>query len=199
VFNQQTLCNLNYKTQIIKKIDNHILDIQFTLSSLNDSIWKNLKYHKIELICNKLEKLFQEKEIIDYSDSKGIITDCGLTLDMEYVSLLISMIYNNETEEIAALYSDPANNALILADSENKNGHVFGVIVIDDNTDIPQKFYISRDDDGAFIPDYCEQGCFWTSKKYSNMFDYIQFSREPIFKMYKKIINYMCEIKFITI
>lgn len=178
------LYNLNYKTQIIRKIDNDILDIQFTLSSLNDSIWKNLKYHKIELICNKLEKVFREKEITDYSISKGLTIDCGITLDMEYASLLISMIYNNKREEIVALYSDPANNALILADSENCNGHVFGVIVINDTTDIPQKFYISRDDEGVLIPDYCEQGCFWQSKKHSKMFEYLSFSKDPIIKMF---------------
>lgn len=42
---------------------------------------------------------------------------------------------------------------------------------------------------------FCEQGCFWKSKKFGKMFDYVNFRKETLIKMFKKVINYMGDIE----
>lgn len=140
-----------------------------------------------------MNEVFQDNTIAKYSETKGICIDCGLTLDMEYSYLTISMKDNSYDIDIAALFSSPDNNALILADSENKDGNVFGIFEINNNEDIPTKFYVCKNDKGALIPDYCEQGCFWKNKKYCNMFDNMNFSKETLIKMLKIVIDYACD------
>jgi hypothetical protein len=51
-----------------------------------------------------------------------------------------------------------------LADSEHKDGKVFGIFEINDKEDILTKYYICKNDNGAQVLDFCEQGCFWKSK-----------------------------------
>ncbi len=106
------------------------------------------------------------------------------------------MLHNGDEVDIVAFFSSPENNALILADSENKDGNVFGIVEINDNDDIPKKFYMARGEDGVLISDYCEQGIFWKSKHHQKSFEYVDFNKVPIIKMCKKIINYMSEIEF---
>lgn len=189
------LRSINGYDKVVKKARTDILSIQFTLSQLNENIWRNLKKLKIESICKKLNEVFLDNSIVKYAETKGISIDCGLTLDMEYSYLTISMKDNSYDIDIAALYSSPENNALILSDSEHKDGNVFGVFEINDKEEIPTKFYISKNDNGAQVLDFCEQGCFWKSKKYGKLFDYLSFSNETLIKMFKKVINYICDIK----
>lgn len=198
---------LNYTHyKILKKIDylpTHIedlccdlLDIEFTLTSLEDSIWRKANQIKIENICNQVATVFQSEEITSFMQEKEVIADFFTTFDAEFIYGLFTMQKDNSPQEIAAIYASASKNALLLCDSDYKDGPVYAIFPLPEQKDIPQKFYKSCEETGVDIPSFDIQGAFWKSKPHSSAFAYVPFGKKQLLEVIKQIINYMSTVEF---
>lgn len=189
--------NLDYDLPKTENIISEIFTIEFTLASLEENIWFDIQSTKIEIICKEIEKHFNSNEIKNYMKEKHIDASLGLTLDAEYISFLITMMYDNHEQEFAAAYSNATNNALIISDASKNDGPIYGIIELPKSDTTPSKFYISLNDTGTVIPSFDEQGAFWKSKEYKKHFAYVPFGKTKIIEMLKEIINLMSITDFV--
>lgn len=185
------LKDLDYDKEHIKEICCDILNVEFTLTSLEDGIWAEYNQMKIEIICNQLENLFKSKDIVNYMAEKNVIADFGLTLDIQFSKAIFSMIKDGEEYEVASIYSSPQNDSLLVCDTDNANGPIYAVITLSGTADLPSKFYLAKSETGIEVPNFCEQGEFWNTKPHKDKFDYVQYGKKKLIEMIKKIINMM--------
>lgn len=189
------LKNLDYDSDCIQQICCDILDIEFTLSSLEDGIWADIKKTKIEIICNQIDKCFNSKEISDYMVEKNVIGDFGLTLDMQFSYACFTIKKDGQEHEVVNIYSSPQEDSLVVCDADEKDGPVYAVITLS-KEDIPKKFYLANSDYGIEVKDFCNQAEFWKNKPYNNSFSYVPYGKEKIIQMIKQIINFMSIVTF---
>lgn len=191
------LYGLNYDEDHLNKVRCDIIDIEFTFTSLEDSIWRKVNKTKIECICNQIDSVFHSEEIAAYLQSKNISADFGTTFDAEFMYGMFTMQKDNSEHEIASIYASPSKNVLIVSDSDYKDGPVFAVFPLPTQSESPKKFYKSCDDSGVKIPDFDRQGAFWNTKPYSNNFAYVPFGKKQLIEAIKEIINFMSIINFV--
>ena len=60
------LYGLDYDEDHLNKVRCDIIDIEFTFTSLEDSIWRKVIRTKIESICNQIDSVFHSDEITSY-------------------------------------------------------------------------------------------------------------------------------------
>lgn len=193
------LKTLEYDQDHISNICCDLLDIEFTLATLESNIWFTINYSNIELICKKLKTVFQSKEITDYLQEKNVVATFGITLDMPFSYACFTMNKDGIEHEIANLYAIPSQNALFLSDSEYKDGPVYAVFIPPKEISLPEKFYKSTDDSGIEIPTFEEQGNFWCKKPYSSSFANVPFGNKQLTEVIKQIINYMSTVEFVPL
>lgn len=193
----EILKDLNYDSDYIQQICCDILDVEFTLTSLEDGIWSEIKKSKIEIICKQIERCFNGKEISDYMAEKNVIGDFGLTLDAQFSYASFTMLKDQHEYEIANIYSSPQEDSLVVCDTNEKNGPVFGVITLS-KEDMPKKFYLSKLEDGIEVVDFCNQGEFWKNNTYNKSFAYVPYGNDKIIQMIKQIINFMSTVNFVS-
>lgn len=192
----EILRNLEYDSDFIQQICCDILDIEFTFASLEDGIWSEIKKSKIEIICKQIERCFKSKEISDYMIEKNIIGDFGFSLDMQFSYASFTMLKDDHEYEMVTIYSSPQEDSLIVCDTNEKNGPVYGAITLS-KEDIPKKFYLSNSEDGIEVIDFCNQGEFWKKNTYNKSFAYVPYGNEKIIQMIKQIINFMSTVNFV--
>lgn len=190
------LTEINYLPTHIDKIRCELLDIEFTLTSLEDSIWRTANKVKIECLCNQIDTIFHSEEISEYMLEKNVIADFGSTLDAEFMYGLFTIKKDNAETEIAAIYASASKDTLLLCDSEQKDGPVYAIFTLSNQEDLPSKFYKSIDNSGVDIPDFDVQGDFWKNKPYHSNFAYVPFGKKQIVEVLKQIINYMSTVEF---
>lgn len=190
------LTEINYLSTYIDKIRCELLDIEFTLTSLEDNIWRTANMVKIESLCNQIDTIFHSEEISSYMQEKNVIADYGSTLDAEFMYGLFTMKKDDAETEIAALYASVSKNTLLLCDSEQKDGPVYAIFTLSNQENLPSKFYKSLDNCGTSIPDFDGQGDFWKNKPYHSHFAYVPFGKKQIVEVMKQIINYMSTVEF---
>lgn len=183
------LRSLENKYPRIEGLLPEITSIEFTLTSLEDNIWSCIKSEHKELICKDIEKHFNSYELTNYMEDHNIKANFGLTLDIDFMCFSIGMLQNKQDVEIASGYSNAKSNCIIISDSDYKDGPIFGVIELNENLSLPQKFYIARSENGVDIPEFCEQGDFWKEAPFNKQFAYVPYGKEQIIKMLKQIIN----------
>lgn len=194
--NYKILRDIDYLETYIENLCCKILDIEYTFTSLEDSIWRTAKKIKIENICNKIHDIFHSDAITSYMQEKNVNADFGTTYDAEFMYGLFTMHKDDYEHEIAAIYASASKNALILCDSEKKDGPVFAIFPLPEQKDRPDKLYKSVEDTGVDIPDFDAQGEFWKSKKHSSSFAYVPYGNNHITEVLKQIINYMSIVEF---
>lgn len=190
------LTEINYLSTHIDKIRCELLDIEFTLTSLEDNIWRTANNVKIENLCNQIDTIFHGEEISAYMREKNVIADFGSTLDAEFMYGLFTMKKDSAETEIAAIYASASKDTLLLCDSEQKDGPVYAIFTLSNQEDLPSKFYKSLDNYGVSIPDFDGQGDFWKNKPYHSNFAYVPFGKKQIVEVIKQIINYMSAVEF---
>ena len=187
---------INYLPTHIEKIRCELLDIEFTLTSLEDHIWRTANSVKIENLCNQIDIIFHSKEISTYMTEKNVTADFDPTLDAEFMYGLFTMKKDDVETEIAAIYASASKNTLLLCDSEQKDGPVYAIFTLSNQEDLPSKFYKSLNNSGIDIPDFEAQGDFWKNKPYHSNFAYVPFGKKQIVDVIKQIINYMSSVEF---
>lgn len=192
------LYGLDYDEDHLNKVRCNIIDIEFTFTSLEDSIWRKVNKVKIEYICNQIDNVFHSDEITSYLLEKNISADFGTTFDAEFMYGMFTMEKNNSEYEIASIYASPSKNALIVSDSDYKDGPVFAVFPLPTQSESPKKFYKSCEDSGTEIPNFDMQGAFWNTKPYGNNFAYVPFGKNQLIEIVKEIINFISIVKFIN-
>lgn len=192
----EILKTIDYNTEHISNICCDILDIEFTLISLEDGIWFKINKPIIEMICQKLDDIFHSTEIQQYLQEKEIIADFGATLDMPFSYATFTMTKDNHEYEIANLYTIPSKNALILSDFEHKDGPVFAIFTLPKDTIVPSKFHKSTENAGAEIPSFFEQADFWLKKPYCSSFANVPFGTKQLADVITQIIDFMSIIEF---
>lgn len=190
------LMEINYLPTHIEKIRCELLDIEFTLTSLEDHIWRTANSVKIENLCNQIDIIFHSKEISTYMTEKNVTADFDPTLDAEFMYGLFTMKKDDVETEIAAIYASASKNTLLLCDSEQKDGPVYAIFTLSNQEDLPSKFYKSLNNSGIDIPDFEAQGDFWKNKPYHSNFAYVPFGKKQIVDVIKQIINYMSSVEF---
>lgn len=185
------LKDLDYNKKHIEQVSCDILNIEFTLSSLEDKIWAEANLDKIKNICSQMETLFKSKEIVKYMEEKNVKADFGLTLDIQFSYASISMQKDGQEYIVVSIYSSPQKDSILVSDSENANGPVYAVITLSETANLPSKFYLAKSDTGIEVPNFCEQGEFWKTKPHKDKFDYVQYGKIQLTEMLKKIINMM--------
>ena len=190
------LMKIDYLPTKIEDLCLEIFNIEWTLASLEESVWRIANENRIEEICNYIVSLSHSEEIQNYMKEKNVIADFGTTFDAEYVYSIFTMEHNNNDIEICSIYASVKNNVLLISDSDKNNGPVFAIIPLD-ILDVKQpKFYITLDETGTDIPEFQGQSNFWNNKSYSSHFAYVPYGKNKIIEMLKKIINYMSIIEF---
>lgn len=189
------LNDLNYDNEHIEKICSDILSIEFTLTSLEDEIWFKDNTNKIKIICNNIEDIFNSKEITNYMSEKNVKAVFGLTLDMPFSKAIFSIELEGKEYEIASVYSFPNNNSLLISDTVDVNGPVYGVITLSETENLPSNFYLAKSETGIEIPNFCEQGEFWKSKPYKDSFAYVPYGKNKLTDMIKIIIDIMSTVE----
>lgn len=192
------LYGLDYDEDHLNKVRCDIIDVEFTFTSLEDSIWRKANKTKIECICNQIDSAFHSDEVTTYLLEKNISADFGTTFDAEFMYGMFTMQKDDSEHEIASIYASPSKNVLMVSDSDYKDGPVFAVFPLPTQSKSPEKFYKSREDSGTEIPDFDMQGAFWNTKPYGNNFAYVPFGINQLIEICQKIINFMSTIKFIN-
>lgn len=170
-----------------------LYSLQYTLSTIEDTIWRKMQNDKIENICIKFKKAFDTKSVQDYMVEKNVYAEFEVMVDYEpNAPALIFVGKDTNCRPFLAMYTDTESGALILADDELKDGPVFSTIVLENDRMFPDKFYTSKEITGTFVKDYCEQGQFW-SGKYRNEFDKVPFGEKQLINVMNKVINYIAE------
>lgn len=190
------LTKINYLPTHIDKLRCELLDIEFTLTSLEDNIWRTANKVKIENLCNQIDTIFHSKELSSYMQEKNVIADFGSTLDADFLYGLFTMKKDNVETEIAAIYASASKDTLLLCDSEQKDGPVYAIFTLSNQEDLPSKFYKSLGDIGVDIPDFEGQGDFWKNKPYQSSFAHVPFGKKQIIEVLKQIIDYMSTVEF---
>lgn len=191
------LYGLDYDEDHLNKVRCDIIDIEFTFTSLEDSIWRKVNKTKIESICSQIDSVFHSDEITSYLLEKNISADFGTTFDAEFMYGMFTLQKDNSEHEIASIYASPSKNALIVSDSNYKDGPIFAVFPLPAQSESPEKFYKSREDSGTEIPNFDMQGAFWNTKPYSNNFAYVPFGKKKLIETIKEIINFMSIVNFV--
>lgn len=191
------LMKINYLPTKIEELCLEIFNIEWTLASLEESIWRIANENRIEEICNYIVNLSHSEEIQNYMKEKNVIADFGTTFDAEYIYSIFAMKHNNNDIDICSIYASVKNNALFISESSKNDGPVFAIIPLDILDAKQQKFYITLDEDGTDIPEFQAQSNFWNNKSYSSHFAPVPYGKNKIIEMLKKIINYMSIIEFV--
>lgn len=121
---------LNYDADYLDKIRCNIIDIEFTFTSLEDSIWRKANKTKIECICSQIDNVFHREEITAYLLEKNISAEFGTTFDAEFIYGLFTIQKDDYEYEISSIYTSPSKNVLIVSDSDYKDEPVFAVFPI---------------------------------------------------------------------
>lgn len=191
------LYGLDYDEDHLNKVRCDIIDIEFTFTSLEDSIWKKANKTKIEYICSQIDSAFHSDEVTSYLLEKNISADFGTTFDAEFMYGMFTMQKDNSEHEIASIYASPSKNVLIVSDSDYKDGSVFAVFPLPTQSESPKNFYKSCEDSGTEIPDFDMQGAFWNIKPFSKNFAYVPFGKKQLIEMINEIINFMSIVEFV--
>ena len=189
--------NPGYNEDHLNKVRCDIIDVEFTFTSLEDSIWRKANKSKIEYICNQIDNAFHSDEVTSYLLGKKISADFGTTFDAEFMYGMFTMQKDNSEHEIASIYASLSKNVLIISDSDYKDGPVFAVFPLPTKSESPEKFYKSCEDSGTEIPNFDMQGSFWNTKPYGNNFAYVPFGKKQLIETIKKIINFMSTVNFV--
>lgn len=193
------LYGLDYDEDHLNKVRCNIIDIEFTFTSLEDSIWRKVNKTKIECICNQIDSVFHSDEVTNYLLKKNISANFGTTFDAEFMYGLFTMQKDDYQHEIASIYASPSKNALIVSNSDYKDGPVFAVFPLPSQAESSQKFYKSCENSGTDIPNFDMQGSFWNNKPYSKNFAYVPFGKNQLIEMIKEIINFMSIVEFVPL
>ena len=190
------LTKINYLPTKIESLCLDIFDIEWTLTSLEESVWRIANETRIEEMCNYIVNLSMCDEIRKYMETKSVIADFGTTFEIEYAYTICTMKKDNNDVEICSIYSSVQNNALFISDSDNNDGPIFAVIPLDELEAKQPRFYISRNEIGINIKEFQGQSEFWKNGAYSSMFAHVPYGKTQIIEMLKEIINYMSIIEF---